>query len=79
MTPDTIVLFLKDKVNVDYPTIYKSADENPIPRWGQVIWGNFRYPLGQFSLKIESSAEFKIMSKKIDPVNELVTFGIREV
>lgn len=75
---DTIALSLKDKVNVDYPTIYRSADDNPIPRWGLDAWGSFRWPIGQYSLTISSDINFKIMGKKIDPSKDVITFDLRE-
>lgn len=75
----TIDLFLKDKVNIDYPTIYQSADDNPLPRWGLVTWGNFRWPIGQYSLTIDSADRFKIMGRKINTKDDTITFYLREV
>ena len=75
----TIALFLKDKVNIDYPTIYISADGKPLPRWGSINWDDFSWPIGQFSLVISSTDSFKIMSKKINPKNDTITFDLREV
>ena len=75
----TLRLNLKDKVQVDYPTIYKPADNNDLPRWGQVTWGNFRWPIGQFSLTIEPAARFKIIGRELDLVKGIISFNLREV
>lgn len=76
---ETLALNLKDKVNIDYPTVYVSADKNPIPRWGAATWGAFTWPIGQFSLLIQPIDNFKIMAKQINVKNDTITFDLREV
>lgn len=79
MKDETIALFMKDKVQVDYPSIYKPADENIMPRFGHVRWGKFRYPISKWALTISASKRFKIMARKIDPNKQLITLSMREV
>lgn len=81
ITYETLELNLTDRVTVDYPTIYRPADENPIPRWGQAdtVWGDFVWPLGQYSLTISPNDPFKIMGKKIDLKKDTIEFYLREI
>lgn len=78
MNVDTIALELLDKVAVDYPIIYVSADSNPMPLYGRAIYGQARLPIGQFSLEIESTATFKILSKILDLKKNTIKFELRE-
>lgn len=75
----TVALKLRSRVDIDYPTIYRSADGNPIPRWGQVVWGSFQYPIGQWTLTIGTDKNFKVMGKSIDLLKETITFSLREI
>ena len=79
MKKKTLDLFLLDKVNVDYPTVYFPADENPLPRYGQNVYEGARYPFGQWSLKIDPVDRFKIMSVGLKPTEDLITFKLRKV
>lgn len=76
---DTLALNLKDRVSVDYPTIYIATNEAGIPRWGQSVWGDFSWPLGQYSLTINPNDSFKIIGKKINIKNDTIEFQLREV
>lgn len=70
---------LLDKIAVDYPTVFTPADSNPLPRYGQSLYAGARYPFAQWSLKISKTARFKVLSKKIDPVKQIITFGVRGI
>lgn len=76
---DTILLDLLDKVNIDYPNIYFSAEGSELPYYGLSKYGEVRYPIGQYSLIIRDNVFFKILSKKINANNSTITFGLREV
>jgi len=76
---DTLELFLLDKVSIDYPTSFSSADSNVVPRWGAVIWNSFKYAIGQYALTIDSQDRFKILSRKIDTKKQMIIFGLRKV
>jgi len=74
-----IELMMKDKVLVDYPTVYRSADENVIPRYGLSAYGQARYPVGQYSLVINAqTTSFKIMAITINPSKDTMIFNLRE-
>lgn len=76
----TLGLHILDRVNIDYPTIFTPSDNNPLPRYDQGgRYGEVVYPQGQYSLTIDSSRSFKILSKKIDPAKQAITFGLREI
>ena len=75
----TLALSLLDKVNIDYPSVFESANNDPIPRYGQNLYGQAVYPFGQFSLTIDASLRFKILSKKIDTSKQLISFGLRRI
>lgn len=74
----TIDLFILDKVSVDYPTVLFPADDNPLPIWGAVTWGDFKWPSGEWGLTIDPATEFKIMSRNLDIKNSLITFKLKE-
>lgn len=76
---ETWALNILDKVQVDYPTVYSPADNNPLPRYGAVVYGTSRYPYGQFTLTIDSSRRFKILSKKLNKRKNTILFTLREV
>ena len=79
LTSDTAGLKLLDRVNIDYPNIYRPADDGILPVWGSVKWGSFKWPIGQFSFAITQATEFKILDRKIKTTNETIEFTLREV
>jgi hypothetical protein len=76
---ETLALFLLDRVKIDYPSVYESANNDPIPRYGQAIYGEAVYPYGQFTLTISDSFRFKILNKKIDTSKQIISFGLRRI
>lgn len=79
MDYDTIDLFILDKVSVDYPTVLYAADENSLPIFGVAIFGEARFPYGEWSLIVDASTEFKILSRNLDTKSSLITFKLKEV
>lgn len=79
LTYDVLDLNLLDRVNIDYPTIYFPADDNPLPRWGSVKWGEFRWPIGSFELTLSPSTEFKIIARKVKTKDETIEFKLKEI
>lgn len=78
MDYDTAVLFILDKVSVDYPTVLYAADDNALPVWGTAVWGEFVWPYGEWALTIDPSTEYKIMSRTLDIKKSLITFKLKE-
>lgn len=76
---NSAALFLQDRVRIDYPTVFSSADGQPLPRYGQNIYNGARYPYGQWSLVIDPADRFKVLSRKVDPVTQTFTFGLRKI
>lgn len=72
-------LGLLDKVTIDYPTVYKAADNNPLPLYGVAVYGTARYPFGEWSLTIDSSANWKIIGINYNINSGLIEFKLREV
>jgi hypothetical protein len=79
MDYETLELYLKDRVSVDYPTVQRSADGQPVPRWGQAVWNRFSWPYGQWSLTISASDRFKIMSREMDLDKEVISYQMRKI
>lgn len=76
----TLALRILDKVNIDYPTIFIPFNGGDLPRYGLVTYdGTARYPYEQWTLTINSSTSFKIMSRRLDIKKQTITFGLREV
>ena len=76
----TSELFLLDKVNVDYPTLfYPSRIGGSIPIWGAFEWGDgSEYPVGVWNLTIDGSDNFKIISRSLNLKNSTVEYRLRE-
>lgn len=79
MLYETWALNILDRVQIDYPTVYTPADNNPLPRYGAVVYGTSRYPFGQFTLTIDNSRRFKILSKKLNKKKNTILFTLREI
>lgn len=81
MSYSTLDLNLKDKVNIDYPTVYYATEFN-LPICGAAICGNSTtatLPRGFWSLVINTLTYFKILKKTYDLKQLLITFKLREV
>lgn len=77
---DTLALQILDLVNIDYPTVFIPYNNGLLPRYGMENYdGTAVYPYEQWSLTINSSDGFKIMSRKIDVKKQTIIFGLREV
>ena len=73
-------LAILDRVTVDYPTVYISADNNIIPRYGSAAYGASRYPYGRWDVTLDPGAySFKILGIKYSPTKNTVTFKLREI
>jgi len=79
LTYEVLELFILDKVQVDYPTPYRSPEGDNIPLYGVSIYGEARYPFGEYGITIKDTDRFKIMGRKINTKNQLVTFSLREI
>lgn len=78
-TYESINSFLLDRVVVDYPTVFESAPESNLPIYGAAVYGQDRYPLGQWSLTIPTTKNFKILGRKVNLKNETITYELREI
>ena len=72
-------LNLLDKINIDYPTVFIPADENQLPLWGKVNWGEFKWPIGQWSLTIPTTTFWKIIGIKFKIKDNKIILKVREV
>lgn len=75
---ENLALAILDKVQLDYPTVYTPFDGGVLPRYGLSNYSAVRYPYGQWSLTLTTDTNFKIISKQIDPLKQVITLGIRE-
>ena len=76
---DTIQLFLLDRVNIDYPTVFEPAQGSDLPIYGVAVYGQDKYPLGQWNLTIDTTTNYKILGRSVDLKNNLITFTLREI
>lgn len=78
---DVLAINILDKVNIDYPTVYIPYDGGVLPRYDMeaIYDGTMRYPFGVWSLTLETTTFFKVISKRINVKKQTVTFGLREV
>lgn len=76
---DRLELKILDKVNIDYPTVFIPADENQLPLWGKVKWGEFRWPIGAWSLTLTTDIYWKIIGITYDLKKDLITYKLREI
>ena len=64
---------------MDYPTPYSSPEGGIIPLFGVAIFGAARFPFGEFGITISEDDRFKIMGRKINIKDQLITFSLREI
>ncbi len=78
---DNLALNILDRIAVDYPTVHIPFNGGDLPRYGLGVLydGTARYPYDQWALTLDTSTNFKIMSKKIDTKKDTITFGVREI
>ena len=75
---DTIALKVLDRIVIDYPNIPINNDAD-IPLWDLAVWDTAVYPYEVLPIAIESAANFKILSRDIDPANQELSFYVREI
>ena len=76
---ETLELFILDKVQVDYPTPYSPPEGEIFPLFGVAIFGTSRFPYGEFGITISDTDRFKIIGRKINIKDQLITFSLREI
>jgi len=76
---NTVDLFLLDKVQIDYPTVFDPAPDSDLPLYGKAVYGTDKYPFGQWNLTIDSTKSYKILGRSVDLKNNLITFDLREI
>lgn len=79
LTEQTVLLELLDRVAIDYPVQLVPYPGTELPICGVAICGEAVLPKGLWNIKFETSTNFKILKKSIDPIRSLVTFKLREV
>ncbi|AHZ84641.1 hypothetical protein Bb109J_c1951 [Bdellovibrio bacteriovorus] len=79
ITTDSILLFLLDRVKVDYPTVYFTEPGENIPIYGIARYGEARYPFGEFSLQISPLEEFKILNRSVNVKDQYIELTLRGV
>jgi len=79
MTYDHLDLFLLDRVNIDYPTIYMPSTEGGMPIYGVSKYGEAVYPLSQWSLSLELTDIFKIIAIDLMVKDNLIKFHLKKV
>lgn len=75
---DTVQLFLMDHVTVDYPTVFIAADNSELPLYGSAIYGESRYPIGQWQLTIPYTDDYQIIGWAIDTKNQNMILSVKK-
>lgn len=79
ITEEFLALFLLDRVTIDYPTVFYAADEQGVPVYGVAIYGEARWPVGEWSLTLNTDTEWKILGRQIKTKTQLIEFRLREI
>jgi hypothetical protein len=78
-TYELLLVGILNKVVCDYPTVFVGAQGGDVPVYGASKYGVAKYPLGQWSLTLDPTTEFKIMSLSLNIKQQTVTLKLREV
>ena len=70
---------LLDRVNFDYPTPFYAKEGDRIALYGQAIYGQDKYPYGEYGLVLTPTEHFKVIGLKIDLKKDLITYNVREI
>ena len=77
---ENVEIFLLDRISVDYPTVLRAASpEDFIPIYGAAIYGDAKYPIGEWGLTILSTDHFKVMGREIFIKGQLVNLILRRI
>lgn len=79
ITAETIVLDFLDKLTIDYPTVLYAADGHDMPVYGVAEYGEDFYPIGVWSLTIDTSQIWQIMGRIVKTKNRQIEFKLRRV
>lgn len=74
-----IELFFFDKINIDYPTVYKAGEGKEIPVYDISKYGEASYPIKKHALTIDKTKDWKIKGIEINPKNNLIEFNLKAV
>lgn len=75
---ETLEAEILSGVTVDYPTVYRAAEGEDIPLYGASYYGTAVYPFGEYTKTISTDTIYKLMGKKYNLKNDLITYYLRE-
>lgn len=79
-TPDTLALFLLDRVKVDYPSVPLPVENQKTAQYEVPEGYDVDYYADELlPLTIEPTARFKIMNRVLDMKSETIKFSLREI
>jgi hypothetical protein len=79
ITYASLRLFLLDRTTVDYPNVYFVQEGENLPIYGVSVYGEARYPFGEWSLNISPVDSFKIIGIKVNTKEQLLEFKMRKI
>ena len=80
ITGELLKIPMLSQVRVDYPTTFTPAEVGgEIPIYGLAIYGEDRYPFGQFSITINKDVPYKIIGINIITKTQQIKFKIKEI
>lgn len=79
LSPARIPLSILDRVTVDYPTVFYTTEQVPVPVYGVSRYGESSYPLGEWSLTLGDNEPLKIMGKVIKIKDQILEFSLKRI
>ena len=80
VTPDALIPFLNDRISVDYPAVGVDEAGQKTAVYGQPEGYEVDYyATDLFPIQILAAERWKILSRNINPKNDTITFGVREI
>lgn len=79
ITHNNLNLTILEGALIDYPTVYHPAGDELMALYGHAIYGVDSYPTAEWAKTYDTTTTFKIMGRKVDTQNHLITFFLSEV
>jgi hypothetical protein len=79
ITYKSLELFILDRIEVDYPIVYRAAEGSLIPLYSVAVYGADRYPNGDWAFGITVDEDQVILERRIDTKRQIIIFKLRKI
>lgn len=79
ITYESLDLFVLDRIEVDYPIVYRPAEGSDIPLYSVAVYGEARYPNGDWAFELTTDEDQIILERRIDTKKQIIIFKCREI